>query len=123
MAQSSGTSADMGKVILPNNLEFDFFNQLKRNVKYEEQYYDIPPYIPQNAPNQQFEKDVYQQSVLQHSGEQILKRIPLEENKSRLCFDNYNGRNLNILNTLKYNSKRDYPDIITPARQVLGKIA
>ncbi len=42
-----------------NNLEFNFFPQLKRNVGYEEITYDKRPLtIPKKAPYQQADKDL-----------------------------------------------------------------
>lgn len=124
MAQSSGTTADLGKAILPNNLEFNFFPQLKRNVGYEEITYDKRPLtIPKKAPYQQADKDIRAFSELYHTSDQVLKKIPYEDNNSRMLLDYYNGRNLNLLNSIKANGARDYPDVQTQARQVLGRIA
>lgn len=124
MAQSSGTTADLGKAILPNNLEFNFFPQLKRNVGYEEITYDKRPLtIPKKAPYQQADKDIRAFSELYHTDDVILSKIPYENNNSRMLLDNYNGRNLNLLNSIKANGARDYPDVQTQARQVLGRIA
>lgn len=123
MAQSSGTSADLGKVVLPNNFDFNFYQQLKRNSDYEEITYDKRPLmIPKIAPYQQADKDLLANSILYHTNDEVLKKIPYEENKSRRLLDYYNGRNLGVLNSLKANSKRDYPDISFKGQQSLGRI-
>lgn len=45
-----------------------------------------------------------------------------EPNVSRPIDWNYDGRNLFILNTLKQNAKRDYADVETYPRQVIGQV-
>lgn len=123
MAQSSGTSADLGKVVLPNNFDFNFYQQLKRNSSYEDITYDKKPLmIPKTAPYQQADKDLRANSILFHTNDEVLKKIPYEENKSRRLLDYYNGRNLGVLNSLKANSKRDYPDISFKGQESLGRI-
>jgi len=123
MAQSSGTTPDLNKVVLPNSFDFNFYKQLNRNVGYEEITYGKSPLtIPKKAPYQQADKDLRANSILYHTNDEILKKIPYEENKSRRLLDYYNGRNLNILNTLKANSKRDYPDVSFKGQDSLGRI-
>ncbi len=123
MAQSSGTTADLGKVVLPNNLEFNFFPQLKRNVGYEQITYDKRPLtIPKKAPYQQADKDLMAFNQLYHTDDVILSKIPYEQNKSRMLLDYYDGRNLNLLDNLKKNAKTAYPTSYFDGRQVLGRI-
>lgn len=123
MAQSQGGTPNLGQVVLPNNFDFNFNQQLKRNSYYEEITYDKRPLmIPKKAPYQQADKDLRANSILYHTNDEILKKIPYEENKSRRLLDYYNGRNLNVLNSLKANSKRDYPDVSFKGQESLGRI-
>lgn len=123
MAQSSGTSADLGKVVLPNNFDFNFYQQLNRNVGYEEITYDKRPLmIPSKAPYQQADKDLRSFNQLFHTDDQILQKIPYENNNSRMLLDNYNGRNLDLLNSIKANSKPNYADITFKGQETIGRI-
>jgi hypothetical protein len=90
-----------------------FFNELNRRVKYE---YDArnmrAPSIANTRQNEpQFQRNENLSRNYMRVGDQ--KFADPFAFKSR--FDNgfYNGRNLNILDTIKYNSKRNFPDVIT----------
>lgn len=117
------TSQTIGN-ILPNSFEFNFFQQLKRNEIYEPSVYNKPePNIPQKAPQSQSQTDLLSFNKIIHIGNPVLEKIPFENIKSRPLFDYQNGRNLSILNTLKENSKRDYPDVISGyQRRQLGTL-
>jgi len=123
MAQSSGGTPEINSRILPNSFEFDFFNGMKRDAYYEEVRYAKPQLpIPYNAPLNNIDRTLLSSSLINRSGYQIYKQIPFEENKSRPLFSYENGRNLDVIKTVNYNARRDYPDVITPQRQVIGRI-
>jgi hypothetical protein len=90
-----------------------FYNQLNRNVKseYDAENTRMPSVVNtyQNIPQFQQVQNLSRNyaRVGQQKFEDPFKfhARPLDEK--------YDGRNLQILNTLKYNAKRDYPDVKT----------
>lgn len=116
---NSSLSPEVNKIKLSN--EMSFFDQLNRNVKYEEVNYDKRPLvIPKNAPYQQAEKDLYSSSKVIHKGDQIFNKIPFENNNSRPLFDYENGRNLGLLGSLISNSTNNRSVIYNRGQGNLG---
>lgn len=123
MAQSSGGTPEINSRVLPNSFEFDFFKLMKRDAYYEESRFAKPQMpIPYKGLTSKTDFDLISSSLITHSGDAVLKPIPFEENKSRPYSNYENGRNLDIINTLKYNARKDYPDVVGPKRQVIRRI-
>lgn len=100
-----------------------FFNQLDRNRFYEPINYNSGKIvIPQNALNNISDKILMSSSKINRKGYQILKPVYINTDKSRPLFDSYDGRNLSLLNSIKENSKKDYPDSFSEGREVIGRI-
>lgn len=97
--------------VLTNN--GTFFNELNRIANYEKKAANTR--IPSIANTYKYESQVDKTFNLSYNyarkGQQ--KFADPFAFKSRLDNSFYNGRNLNILNTLKINAKKDSPDVIT----------
>lgn len=118
------TTVDINKTIIPNSFEFNFFDQLKRNSYYEPNKYDKGRLqYPNKPPQPNIQKTLNDASVLYHSGDQILQKIPFENINSRLLFDYNNGRNLNLLSNIKTNSTKNYPDVNFKGQNNIGYIS
>jgi len=98
--------------ILTNN--GTFFNELARITRKENQDENIKqPSIAntyQNEPKFQTTENLSRNYA--RVGQQKYAD-PFAYNQRMLEWD-YNGRNLHVLNTLKANATRDYPEVITP---------
>lgn len=119
---NSSLNPEINSKVLPTSFEFNFFDQLKRNASYEPVIYDngnIP--IPK-APENQADKILIDSSKLFHSGDQIYKKIPLEENNSRTLFEYEDGRNLNLLNSINQNSTKNRAVIYNKGQGNIGFI-
>lgn len=95
---------------LPNTF---LFNDLIRNTKIEKLYKDTrKPSIANTYQNEpQFQQTENLSRNYMRTGNQKFAD-PFQFN-SRPYYDEYDGRNLKILNTLKINANKDRPDIIT----------
>lgn len=72
----------------------------------------------QNIP--EYQKAFNRADLVNRKGSGIYAPIPYEINKSRNLDWSYDGRFMVMLNSLKQNSKYDYPDVITayPRKQI-----
>ena len=88
-----------------------FFNELKRNAKNEQiaKNTRMPSIANTFKDEDKLDKILFSSSIYNKKWQQRFENPII---KSRLDNSYYSGRNLNILNTLKINAKRDTPDVI-----------
>lgn len=102
---NSSLNPEINRAVLPNSFEFNFNNQLERNATFEAiNNTNGNLQIPLEAPKQSSDETLIQTAKLFRNNDQYYKTIPYEINKSRRLFDNYNGRNLSLLNSISDNS-------------------
>lgn len=86
---------------------YDFFDKLKKNSLYESVNYTNGNFQLPKSYDTKADKDLIEYSKLINVGDQIYNKIPYEINNSRLLLDYNDGRNLNLLNSIKANSTND----------------
>lgn len=122
---ATGTTGDLNKVILPNSFGFGgFYNNLERNAK--NSYYDGNLKIPIFR-NGQADKTINEsRNYKANKGDFILKPLNYNIDNKRPTTNYFEGRNMNILNSIKANAKnagKTQPTLITVnPREVIGKV-
>lgn len=122
---ATGTTGDLNKVTLPNSFGFGgFYNNLERNAK--NSYYDGNLKIPVFRDGQADKTINSSRYYHADTGDFILKPLNYNIDNKRPTTDYFEGRNMNILNTLKANAKnggKTQPTVTTVnPRQVLGRV-
>jgi len=122
---ATGTTGDLNKVTLPNSFGFGgFYNNLERNAK--NSYYDGRVILPAFRNGQADKTIIASRRYEADKGDFILKPLNYNIDNRRPTTDYFEGRNMNILNTLKANSKnggKTQPTVTTVnPREVVGRV-
>ena len=122
---ATGTTGDLNKVTLPNSFGFGgFYNNLERNAK--NSYYDGNLKIPAFRNGQADKTIIASRRYEADKGDFILKPLNFNIDNKRPTTDYFDGRNMNILNTLKANAKnggKTQPTVTTVnPREVVGRV-
>lgn len=122
---ATGTTGDLNKVVLPNSFNFGgFYNNVERNAK--DNYYNGRFILPEFRDGKADKTIISSRRYEADKGDFILKELNYNIDNKRPTTDYFEGRNMNILNTLKANAKNGgvtQPTVTTVnPRQVVGKV-